>query len=123
MTIPEAWSLNLKTGKLSQLNIEKYNNFDEIVISLPDGVYTTLRTYNHNHIFHLEDHFLRLKESMEISSFDLDIDLHIIHSALGQIIKNSNFNELRIRLHIPFSDTKTCIILVEELSPYSELFL
>ena len=122
MTISKAWSLNLKTGNLSPLNFENNESIDEIVSSFPDGVYTTLRTYNHNHIFHLEDHFLRLEESMEISNFEGDVNTNIIQSALSKIIENSKFNELRIRLHIPFSDTTTCIILVEELIPYSDSF-
>ena len=59
---------------------------------------------------------------MEISNFEIDINSHIIHSALGKIIENSKYKELRIRLHIPFSDLKTCIILVEELIPYLDSF-
>lgn len=121
MTKLNAWSLNLDNGNFPALNTDKFDNMDEIVASLPEGVYTTIRTYNHYFIFHLEDHLSRLKESLEISQINFDINLHLIHPALSDILEKSDLNELRIRLHIPFSDLNTCIILVEELLPLSDL--
>jgi branched-chain amino acid aminotransferase len=121
MTKLNAWSLNLDNGNLPALNTDKFDNMDEIVASLPEGVYTTIRTYNHYFIFHLEDHLSRLKESLEISQINFDINLHLIHPALSDILEKSDLNELRIRLHIPFSDLNTCIILIEELLPLSDL--
>jgi branched-chain amino acid aminotransferase len=121
MTKLNAWSLNLDNGNLPALNTDKFDNMDEIVASLPEGVYTTIRTYNHYFIFHLEDHLSRLKESLEISQINFDINLHLIHPALSDILEKSDLNELRIRLHVPFSDLNTCIILIEELLPLSDL--
>ncbi len=73
---------------------------DEISISLPGGVYSTFRTYQHNKVLSLEKHFHRLDESSNLLGKPVKIDHTGLRNALHYILQNVSNKDLRIRLTV-----------------------
>lgn len=89
---------------------------NEIVSTLPGGVYTTLRTYGRVRTLKLNEHFARLVESAGILGCRLDVDIFRLREKLRVAINHSTFSELRIRIHIPFNTLDpTAFLICEEL--------
>lgn len=103
--------LTNETGNHNSLSI------DDFVMSLPPGVYTTLRTVNHKKaIFQLSYHFKRLYESFKLSGHDFNFSLDDLRDPLRFIFEQEVAEELRIRLFIPFDTSNICYILSEKLT-------
>src|SRR5262245_29320074 len=63
---------------------------------LPDGSYTTLRTYAKDRVLRLEQHLRRLEESLPAVGARLDDDT--VRSALAAILDRTGYSESRLRL-------------------------
>ena len=112
------WKL---TKKDNQAGLEVLNNvtpwmsLDEITKTLPNGAYTTFRTYQHGSTIHFNDHIERLKETCKLSGFSFEIDGNLIRLGLKQILNIlSDIPDLRVRINIDFEHHKGDVFLAAE---------
>jgi branched-chain amino acid aminotransferase len=82
---------------------EPTNSLDGASNQLPDGAYTTFRTYDRYFVPRLEDHFTRLMESAGLTNHAVSIDEKLVRVALHHIIALSSAPELRIRMSLDLS--------------------
>jgi branched-chain amino acid aminotransferase len=92
-----------------------WSSLDEITGTLPDGAYTTFRTYNHNETIHFNDHIERLKETCRLSGFSTVIDGESIRLGLREVLQSLNDNpDLRLRIFVDLSKNRGDIFLAAE---------
>lgn len=66
---------------------------------LPQGDYTTFRTYSGRRVLRLGQHLRRLERSIELEGKGITtIDDAVVRQALGEIVRNRAYDESRIRL-------------------------
>ncbi len=115
----QVWKL-LNTGNLSKIEEIKFDNrstvLNEISSRLPDGVYTTFRTFEHNKVLPLKSQFSRLEESANLLERPILLDRVVIRDALREVISHSIEQESRIRLTVDLIDLPgTLYISIETL--------
>jgi branched-chain amino acid aminotransferase len=91
---------------------------DAVSLQLPEGIYTTMRTYEHDRVLGLSAHLKRLVESHARLHRPRPIDLEAIRAALREIIKLENLPALRLRITTPF-DSDVVYISVEPFAAYA----
>lgn len=67
---------------------------------LPIGVYTALRTFDHNKFLHLEDHLERIDQSMAILGWDYRLNRIGLREALHQVTTNYPLTDARVRIDV-----------------------
>jgi branched-chain amino acid aminotransferase len=77
---------------------------DEVSLQLPQGAYTTFRTYDCQRAFRLQQHFERLNQSARLANQPREIDHPRLRRALREILSGAS-TDLRIRI--------TCDLTVE----------
>jgi branched-chain amino acid aminotransferase len=82
---------------------------DSVSLQLPDGVYTTLRTYRRDHIVGLTAHLQRLADSLAAAGRARPLDLPAIRAGLRQVIAHENSRALRLRITVPFDGQQVYI--------------
>ncbi|MGD8807542.1 MAG: aminotransferase class IV [Chloroflexota bacterium] len=75
-------------------------NVHALFDDLPVGVYTSLRTYQHNQFLHLADHLDRLAQSMALLGWDYPLDRQRLRRALHQICSVFPADDARVRIDI-----------------------
>jgi branched-chain amino acid aminotransferase len=95
---------------------------DAVSLRLPNGAYTTLRTYDTDRIIGLSAHLQRLIESSALLQRPYPIDPVGIRSALRDVIAREDQAALRVRLTVPL-DFDEIFISVEPFEVYpSDLY-
>lgn len=94
---------------------------DAISLRLPNGAYTTLRTYDTDRIIGLSAHLQRLLESSQLLQRPYPIDPAAIRSALREVIARERQPALRVRLTAPV-DVDQIFISVEPFEVYPPKF-
>jgi branched-chain amino acid aminotransferase len=90
-------------------------SLDETASFLPEGAYTTFRTYQHTRALHLEDHFLRLEETARLAGKSLRMERLALRQALRQALANyPHSQELRLRLVLDLFEQPGAIYLAAE---------
>ncbi len=117
----DSWIYNFHTKTLKATDIADGKTMDQAAICLPEGVYTTIRTYEKKYALHLKLHLERVLEGFEISNYTFRYDVNELRSAITSIL-NQNCCDLRLRLHVPFKHSEMCYIFAEELPSYPESF-
>jgi branched-chain amino acid aminotransferase len=74
--------------------------FADLYTGLPLGVYTALRTFDHNKFLCLQEHIERTKRSMALLGWDYQLDEPLLRRALHEICSTSPFPEMRVRLDV-----------------------
>lgn len=90
--------------------------------SLPDGAYTTFRTYDHNRLLRMGQHLRRLEESLGLmrNAVVARIDDNAARAAIAQVLQETGYAESRFRL--TYADP-ALFITVEPFEPYpSDLY-
>jgi branched-chain amino acid aminotransferase len=90
---------------------------DAVSLRLPNGAYTTLRTYDTDRIIGLSAHLQRLAESSQMLQRPYPIDPAAIRSALREVITRERQPALRVRLTVPV-DVDEIFISVEPFEVY-----
>jgi branched-chain amino acid aminotransferase len=90
---------------------------DAVSLRLPNGAYTTLRTYDTDRISGLSAHLQRLIDSSQMLQRPYPIDLSALRSALRDVIARENRAALRVRLTVPL-DADQIFISVEPFEVY-----
>ncbi|HTP09755.1 MAG TPA: aminotransferase class IV [Anaerolineae bacterium] len=96
-------------------------SLDTVSLRLPNGAYTTLRTYDTDRIIGLSAHLQRLSESSALLQRPYPIDLVSLRSALRDIIAREGQPALRVRLTVPL-DADEIFISVEPFEVYPAEF-
>ena len=94
---------------------------DAVSLQLPNGAYTTLRTYETDRIIGLSAHLQRLVESSALLQRPYPIDPAAIRAALREVIVCERQPSLRVRLTAPL-DADTIFISVEPFTVYPPEF-
>ena len=94
---------------------------DAVSLYLPNGAYTTLRTYNTDRIIGLGAHLQRLIDSSRMLQRPYPIDPAAIRSALRDVIARERQPALRVRLTVPL-DVDQIFISVEPFEIYPAEF-
>jgi branched-chain amino acid aminotransferase len=94
---------------------------DAVSLRLPNGAYTTLRTYDTDRIICLSAHLQRLVESSRLLQRPYPIDPAAIRSALRDVIARERQPALRVRLTAPL-DADQIFISVEPFEVYPAEF-
>ncbi len=72
-------------------------------LALPDGVYTTLRTYGGTRVVGLESHLRRLEESRRLLGAACSLDVAWLRAGLRAAITAAAFAEARLRITVPLA--------------------
>lgn len=104
------------TGALSLTDITGAG-LDVVSLQLPNGIYTTMRTYEQDRILGLSAHLNRLVESHATLNKTRQIDLPAIRRALGEVIAREALPALRLRITTPF-DSDAVYVSVEPFATY-----
>jgi branched-chain amino acid aminotransferase len=94
---------------------------DGVSLCLPNGAYTTLRTYHTDRIVGLSAHLQRLVESSRLLQRPYPTDPAAIRSALRGVIARERQPALRLRLTVPL-DVDQIFISVEPFEVYPAEF-
>jgi len=90
---------------------------DAVSLRLPEGAYTTLRTYDRNRVIGLSAHLQRLIDSHAALNKDRPIDLMAIRTALCEIVQHESLTNARLRITTPF-DGDQVFISIEPFEAY-----
>ena len=88
---------------------------------MPNGAYTTLRTYDTDRISGLSAHLQRLIDSSQMLQRPYPIDLIALRSALRDVIARERLLTLRLRITVPL-DVDQIFISVEPFEVYPPEF-
>jgi branched-chain amino acid aminotransferase len=112
----QLWKINLDNKSLP-IMISDYPSFEFAMKKLPEGVYTTFRTYMGDKVLRIESHFKRLEESAYLAGTNLNISWGQVRLGVHSVIQNYPSDEKRIRLLIDLTEKPEHVfLLVEALS-------
>ena len=95
-----------------------HGSMSETSADLPEGAYTTFRTYKRKRVLRLNQHFRRLEESLTLTGKHFGtINDVMTRKAIGRIIAMLNYAESRFRLtYVP----EGLFISIEPFTPYPQ---
>lgn len=79
---------------------EEAAQFTDLYAGLALGVYTALRTFNHNHFLYLDRHLDRTEKSMSLLGWDYALDRSRLCRQLDAVVTTSTAPEMRVRLDV-----------------------
>lgn len=102
MNIVKIWKITPPDYNLEQVELEENPiSIAEAAKSIPQGVYTTFRTFEKTRTLPLEAHFKRLRESAGLVNQTISMDDAKIKDCLRECLKRRNLDgETRIRISI-----------------------
>jgi branched-chain amino acid aminotransferase len=104
-------TLQVKPVEMSPVPI----SLDEVSRNLPSGAYTTLRTYSHDKVIRLADHFERLSKSAKFKGLELILDDRIIRQAIRVILNGFDpEQDIRLRITLDLTENPGAIYLAAE---------
>jgi branched-chain amino acid aminotransferase len=81
---------------------------------LPEGAFTTLRTYNRRFGLRLEDHFRRLEESARLAGHELKVDRGRLRGLIRDTLLPAFACDLRLRIVLDLQEVPGCVYAVAE---------
>lgn len=95
---------------------------DEVSRALPQGAYTTLRTYGGNRFLDLLHHLARLTESLRLLDGGATVNEDALRHALADALAATRYPEARLRVTVPIAGAPI-YVTVEPFTPYpAELY-
>lgn len=91
---------------------------DAVSTQLPDGTYTTFRTYGHDKVYRLDAHFDRLEESSAFLGWPVHLDRGHVRWALKWVLEETDYPESRIRLTVPLNANPTAPTVYISVEPF-----
>lgn len=103
---PKAWKLITgQTAELEPIQIEtSRQNLDEVSQELPNGAYTTFRTFDRSEVLHLEQHLTRLEETAALAGSPIHLDHEQIRAGLRQAVQTFSNGDVRARITLDLSN-------------------
>ncbi|MCW5851298.1 MAG: aminotransferase class IV family protein [Anaerolineae bacterium] len=97
-------------------------SLDDISRALPQGAYTTLRTYGGRRFLDLPHHLARLDESLSLMGGTATVDEQDVRQALRAALEATVYPEARVRVTVPLAGVPI-YVTVEPFTPYpAELY-
>jgi branched-subunit amino acid aminotransferase/4-amino-4-deoxychorismate lyase len=119
--ITRVWSYNRKGDSFQLDTLDNATSLDEASQRLVGGVYTTLRTYQHNKALHLQDHFDRLENSVKLQGRDITFPREHLRDAIRGIIHQYPGGDVRMRVHCSLlPDDYHLYFMAEPFIPYPD---
>ncbi len=119
--LTRVWSLNIHNDSYNLDVLENASSLDDASQRLVGGVYTTLRTYQHNKALRLHDHFDRLEHSVKLQGRELLLPDFVLRNALREIINLYPASDVRLRIHCSLlPETHHLYLMAEPFTPYPE---
>jgi branched-chain amino acid aminotransferase len=105
MPFVTTWRIDPEKLSFEQIDLPKPAvTLDAASDQIPDGAYTTFRTYDHFNVARLKDHFERLKTTSGLANHPIEINENLIRIALHQILTIQKQPELRIRITVDLTE-------------------
>lgn len=79
---------------------EDATQFADLYRGLPLGVYTALRTFEHNKFLYLDRHLARTQRSMALMGWTYALDEARLRRALHEIVTAAGWPEMRVRIDV-----------------------
>ncbi len=100
MSFVSTWKVESKASTLLEaVNFaSQMRSLDEVSSHLPDGAYTTFRTFDRRSVLHLQRHFRRLEETARLAGYPQVLDENLIRLALRQAIAWTVNGDVRVRI-------------------------
>lgn len=89
-------------------------DFNQLMTILPQGVYTTFRTYKHDHVIHLREQFERLEESAAINGITVKINRELVREVMRRMVEVRPEEEIRLRIWLDLSANVGDIYVISE---------
>lgn len=105
-------------GRLHPVDTEAAS-LDDLSLALPDGIYTTFRTYHHYRVMGLSAHLARLVESHALMGDDRPLDIDGLRQSLRQVLATLDEEALRLRITTPYR-SPDAYIAATVLTPWPE---
>lgn len=104
-------------------------DFTDLYAGLDLGVYSVIRTYDHNRFLHLDHHLARTVQSMRLLGWDYQLDEGRLRCAIHELVTAYPAPELRVRIDILAapatargSDSRELLALMPFTPPSSMLY-
>jgi branched-chain amino acid aminotransferase len=98
----QVWQFDIYCpGEWRKLSLR--GSLDEISRMLPQGAYTTFRTYEGTKVLRVDDHFNRLAEAAAALQANITIDFTRLRPALSWLVRRTDWIDKRIRLTLDLS--------------------
>ncbi len=108
------WKIPVHENRLQPVEFP-VASLDEATAQLPQGGYSTFRTFQRTHILHLADHFNRLDETARLAGYaNIPVDRAALRAALHQVLSASASDE-RVRVILDLSQEIGDLYLLTEL--------
>ena len=91
-------TFSIASPDLVPLRVHEEPNLYAASAKLPQGAYTTFRTYHGNRLLRLEQHLQRLVETAELMGMPGRIDHEAARQALAEVMLQTGYAESRFRL-------------------------
>jgi branched-chain amino acid aminotransferase len=101
---------------------DSIKSLDRVSTILPNGAYTTFRTYHHDQVLSLEKHFSRLEETTRLAGKPIKIYPASLRLALREISKQLSDGDIRFRITIDLEQKPgTMYVSTEPLKTPSQI--
>ncbi|HEY9077144.1 MAG TPA: aminotransferase class IV [Anaerolineaceae bacterium] len=112
------WKVDQATNLLSPVDLpNEIKTLDDVAVALPQGGYTTFRVYPPAKVLNLDAHFSRLEETAKLLNQSVTLDKQLLRHCLREIIAQSPFQNVRIRISIDLATpSQTIYIGLEEVN-------
>lgn len=101
-----SWRVDGDAARLSEARAT--GSLTEAMAFLPEGAYTTLRTYGGTGLLHIDDHLTRLEESAELLGHPFMVNRSLLRRLLCEVLRGARWevsNESRVRLTLDCAQT------------------
>lgn len=111
------------TGSSALARPAAARTLNELSLELPQGVYTTFRTYTGARVLHLDRHFERLIESARLEGVTIHLDTAALRTAIAVANAATGFALARVRITIGLLRQTSIHVSIEELrEPPEEVY-
>ena len=76
-------------------------SLDAVSLGLPEGAYTTMRTYGGYRVVGLQSHLERVRDSLSLMGSTRAVDLTELRGAIAEVIEREGYPDVRLRLTVP----------------------
>lgn len=97
---------------------DRAKSLDEVSSRLPEGAYSTFRTFGGNRVLCFEDHVIRLEESARLTGRAVVVDAAGLRGVLRNLLPRAGMEDVRVRLTLDLAGTPGMMFIsLEPLLP------
>ncbi len=107
--------MNVKTYLDSKL-VGEFDSMRAAADAMPQGAYTTFRTYDRERVLRLEQHIARLNESVRLIGLRGEVDAAALRKCIRQALTQATTHDSRLR--VTFAPPQT-FVTIEPFTPFT----